>query len=124
MTIVLVTNDETVAAAADRTLRMRDGRVVSATPAAAPLSASASLHATRVERADQRHAERKREPPREDAGREVGLGEGGDVALRREELGGEVAEQEPEGERDQPDAGSLAEDEQGDPPLAPSRRRA
>jgi putative ABC transport system ATP-binding protein len=40
MTIVLVTNDDAVAAAADRTLRIRDGRVVSATPAAAPLSAS------------------------------------------------------------------------------------
>jgi putative ABC transport system ATP-binding protein len=37
MTIVLVTNDDTVAEAADRTLRIRDGRVVSATPAAAPL---------------------------------------------------------------------------------------
>ena len=40
MTIVLVTNDDAVAATADRTLRIRDGRVVSATPAAAPLSAS------------------------------------------------------------------------------------
>ncbi len=39
MTIVLVTNDEVVAAAADRTLRIRDGRVEGATPAAAPLSA-------------------------------------------------------------------------------------
>jgi putative ABC transport system ATP-binding protein len=37
MTIVLVTNDDAVAATADRTLRIRDGRVVSATPAAAPL---------------------------------------------------------------------------------------
>ncbi len=40
MTIVLVTNDDAMAAAADRTLRIRDGRVVSPTPAAAPLSAS------------------------------------------------------------------------------------
>jgi putative ABC transport system ATP-binding protein len=39
MTIVLVTNDEVVAGAADRTLRIRDGRVEGATPAAAPLSA-------------------------------------------------------------------------------------
>ena len=39
MTIVLVTNDEVVAGAADRTLRIRDGRVEDATPAAAPLSA-------------------------------------------------------------------------------------
>jgi putative ABC transport system ATP-binding protein len=39
MTIVLVTNDEVVAASADRTLRIRDGRVEGATPAAAPLSA-------------------------------------------------------------------------------------
>jgi putative ABC transport system ATP-binding protein len=40
MTILLVTNDDAVAAAADRTLRIRDGRVDSPTPAAAPLSAS------------------------------------------------------------------------------------
>jgi putative ABC transport system ATP-binding protein len=39
MTIVLVTNDDAVAGAADRTLRIRDGRVEGATPAAAPLSA-------------------------------------------------------------------------------------
>jgi putative ABC transport system ATP-binding protein len=39
MTIALVTNDEVVARAADRTLRIRDGRVEGATPAAAPLSA-------------------------------------------------------------------------------------
>jgi putative ABC transport system ATP-binding protein len=43
MTIVLVTNDDAVADAADRTLRIRDGRVedgAAATPAAAPRSAS------------------------------------------------------------------------------------
>lgn len=39
MTILLVTNDEAVAAAADHILRIRDGRVENATPAAAPLSA-------------------------------------------------------------------------------------
>jgi putative ABC transport system ATP-binding protein len=39
MTIMLVTNDETVAAAADRTLRIRDGRIETSTPDAAPLSA-------------------------------------------------------------------------------------
>jgi ABC-type lipoprotein export system ATPase subunit len=39
MTIVLVTNDDAVAGAADRTLRIRDGRVEGATPAATPLSA-------------------------------------------------------------------------------------
>ena len=41
MTILLVTNDEDVAELADRTLRIRDGRVeaVEATPAAAPRSA-------------------------------------------------------------------------------------
>ena len=40
MTILLVTNDESVASAADRTLRIRDGRVEgAATPAATPLSA-------------------------------------------------------------------------------------
>ena len=39
MTIVLVTNDDVVAAAADRTLRIRDGRVEDATSAAAPRSA-------------------------------------------------------------------------------------
>lgn len=39
MTILLVTNDEAVAAVADRILRIRDGRVEDATPAAAPLSA-------------------------------------------------------------------------------------
>ncbi len=40
MTIVLVTNDEAVASAADRTLHIRDGRVEGpTTPAAAPLSA-------------------------------------------------------------------------------------
>ena len=40
MTIVLVTNDEAVASAADRTLRIRDGRVEGpTTPAAAPLLA-------------------------------------------------------------------------------------
>jgi NitT/TauT family transport system ATP-binding protein len=41
MTIILVTNDPQVAAVADRTLRIRDGRVeeeASATPAAAPRS--------------------------------------------------------------------------------------
>ncbi len=40
MTILLVTNDEEVAQAADRTLRMRDGRVeaLSATPVAGPRS--------------------------------------------------------------------------------------
>jgi putative ABC transport system ATP-binding protein len=44
MTIVLVTNDDAVAGVADRTLRIRDGRIEdgasAATPAAAPLSAS------------------------------------------------------------------------------------
>ena len=39
MTIVLVTNDDAVAAAADRTLRIRDGRLEKVTPAAAPRSA-------------------------------------------------------------------------------------
>jgi putative ABC transport system ATP-binding protein len=41
-TILLVTNDPTVAGAADRTLRIRDGRIEAgaATPAAAPRSAS------------------------------------------------------------------------------------
>ena len=39
MTILLVTNDDAVAETADRTLRIRDGRVESATPAAAPRSA-------------------------------------------------------------------------------------
>ena len=39
MTIVLVTNDDAVAGTADRTLRIRDGRVESASPAATPLSA-------------------------------------------------------------------------------------
>jgi putative ABC transport system ATP-binding protein len=39
MTILLVTNDAEVAAAADRTLRIRDGRIEDATPAAAPRSA-------------------------------------------------------------------------------------
>ncbi|MER3487895.1 MAG: hypothetical protein C4307_03765, partial [Chloroflexota bacterium] len=40
MTILLVTNDEEVAAAADRTLRMRDGRIepVGATPDGEPRS--------------------------------------------------------------------------------------
>ncbi len=43
MTILLVTNDDDVAGLADRTLRIRDGRVhaAGATPAAAPRSASA-----------------------------------------------------------------------------------
>jgi ABC-type lipoprotein export system ATPase subunit len=43
MTIVLVTNDDAVAGAADRTLRIRDGRLedgLAATPAAAPRSAA------------------------------------------------------------------------------------
>jgi putative ABC transport system ATP-binding protein len=39
MTIVLVTNDDTVAGVADRTLRIRDGRVDESSPAAAPRSA-------------------------------------------------------------------------------------
>ncbi len=39
MTIVLVTNDDAMARVADRTLRIRDGRIESATPAATPLSA-------------------------------------------------------------------------------------
>jgi putative ABC transport system ATP-binding protein len=39
MTIVLVTNDDALAGAANRTLRIRDGRVEEATPAAAPRSA-------------------------------------------------------------------------------------
>jgi ABC-type lipoprotein export system ATPase subunit len=39
MTIVLVTNDDAVASVADRTLRIRDGRVEEATPAATPRSA-------------------------------------------------------------------------------------
>jgi predicted ABC-type transport system involved in lysophospholipase L1 biosynthesis ATPase subunit len=40
MTILLVTNDEDVAELADRTLRIRDGRIAgaNATPAAAPRS--------------------------------------------------------------------------------------
>ncbi|MET0938658.1 MAG: hypothetical protein ABWY51_05485, partial [Gaiellaceae bacterium] len=43
MTIALVTNDDVVAGATDRTLRIRDGRVEdgsSSTPAAAPRSAA------------------------------------------------------------------------------------
>jgi ABC-type lipoprotein export system ATPase subunit len=40
-TIVLVTNDPDVARAADRTLRIRDGRIAEITPAAEPRSASA-----------------------------------------------------------------------------------
>jgi putative ABC transport system ATP-binding protein len=40
-TIVLVTNDPDVARAADRILRIRDGRIAEVTPAAAPRSASA-----------------------------------------------------------------------------------
>jgi putative ABC transport system ATP-binding protein len=40
-TIVLVTNDPDVARAADRTLRIRDGRIDEVIPAAAPRSASA-----------------------------------------------------------------------------------
>ena len=40
-TVLLVTNDPDVAASADRILRIRDGRVEEATPAAAPRSASA-----------------------------------------------------------------------------------
>jgi putative ABC transport system ATP-binding protein len=39
MTILLVTNDDDVAAAADRTLRIRDGRVEDASPVGAPRSA-------------------------------------------------------------------------------------
>jgi putative ABC transport system ATP-binding protein len=39
-TILLVTNDPTVAEAADRTLTIRDGRIASPTPAEAPRSAS------------------------------------------------------------------------------------
>ena len=39
MTVVLVTNDDVVAGAADRTSRIRDGRVEEATSAAAPRSA-------------------------------------------------------------------------------------
>ena len=41
MTILLVTNDADVAAAADRTLRIRDGRIEGSTPAVAPRSGSA-----------------------------------------------------------------------------------
>ncbi|HEY7603403.1 MAG TPA: ABC transporter ATP-binding protein [Gaiellaceae bacterium] len=40
-TVLLVTNDPDVARAADRTLRIRDGRIVEITPAATPRSASA-----------------------------------------------------------------------------------
>jgi putative ABC transport system ATP-binding protein len=40
-TILLVTNDPDIARAADRTLRIRDGRIAEITPAAAPRSASA-----------------------------------------------------------------------------------
>jgi ABC-type lipoprotein export system ATPase subunit len=39
MTIVLVTNDDTVAAVADRTMHIRDGRLEEATPVVAPRSA-------------------------------------------------------------------------------------
>lgn len=45
MTILLVTNDLTVADRADWTLQMRDGRIESLTPAGAPRSESASLPA-------------------------------------------------------------------------------
>jgi predicted ABC-type transport system involved in lysophospholipase L1 biosynthesis ATPase subunit len=38
--VLLVTNDPDVAAAADRILRIRDGRIEDPTPAAAPRSAS------------------------------------------------------------------------------------
>ena len=41
MTILLVTNDDAVAETADRTIRLRDGRVVAPTPASTPRSASA-----------------------------------------------------------------------------------
>jgi ABC-type lipoprotein export system ATPase subunit len=46
MTILLVTNDESAAAHADRTLRLRDGVVQAATRAAAPRSATGSPPAT------------------------------------------------------------------------------
>jgi putative ABC transport system ATP-binding protein len=46
MTILLVTNDESVAAHADRTLRLRDGVVEAATRAVEPRSATGSPRAT------------------------------------------------------------------------------
>ena len=83
-TVLLVTNDEAAAAAADRRLRLRDGRLL--VPQGRDRR-EADGAPDRISRAEEADAAREREPPGEDAGGELGLDELGDRSAAREELG-------------------------------------
>ena len=83
-TVLLVTNDEAAAAAADRRLRLRDGRLL--VPQGRDRR-EADGAPDRIGRAEQADAAREREPPGEDARGELRLDELGDRPAAREELG-------------------------------------
>jgi putative ABC transport system ATP-binding protein len=83
-TVLLVTNDEAAAAAADRRLRLRDGRLLVA-ERGDRRQADGSPH--RIRGAEQADAAGEREAPREDTGGELRPDELGDRPAAREELG-------------------------------------
>src|SRR5262245_66506059 len=64
-----------------------------------------------IERADQADTQREREPPGEDAGRELGLGEAGKRAVVGEQHGGRPPAEQPEPECDQAEPERFADDQ-------------
>src|SRR6266511_5390251 len=70
----------------------------------------------RIRGADHGDAERKREAPREDSGREVRAHEPGRAGVVAEDVCSEDAEPEPHAEREPRDPDRLADDERADPP--------